>query len=288
MDLNEFSSGYQMIDLPSGRLAYVDHGSGPPALFVHGVSMNSALWRGVIAELSRRHRCIAIDLPCHGRSPARPDRNCSLGRLAESAAELIDTLDAGPVHIVGNDTGGAVCQVLTAARPDLAATLTLTNCDTVGNIPPAAFERTVELARAGRLAKVATRWVDNLDIARSRSNIGAGYQNPNCLTDEVIHHYLDPVMGTHDRAVEFEYFLATALRDDDLVPAEQTLRSSKVPTLLVWGDDDVFFAPEWADHLAGVLPNARQPIYVHGARLFFVDERPDAFVPHVQQFWATT
>jgi pimeloyl-ACP methyl ester carboxylesterase len=288
MRLSEFVGGYREVDLSCGRVAYVEHGAGPSVVFVHGVSVNSALWRGVIGEIASSFRCVAVDLPCHGRSPAWPDRDYSLRRLADLVVELIEALGLGAVHLVGNDTGGAVCQVLAGMHPEAVATLTLTNCDTVGNIPPPAFKQTVELARAGRMATVATRWVDNLDLARLSSNIGGGYCDPSRLSDEMIEHYLGPVMGTTERAVEFEFFLTTALRDEDLVSAEESLRSSTFPAAIVWGRDDIFFGTEWGDHLADVLPGAGEPILVDDARLYFADERPEVLVPHLRDLWGAS
>jgi len=167
MDLDAFTSHYHLRNTRSGQLAYVDIGSGPVVLFVHGVCVNSALWRRVIAAVQHEYRCLAVDLPLHGRSPARADHNYSLATLAQALGDLLDDLDVPVVHLIGNDTGGAICQVFAATQRERLRSLTLTNCDTRDNIPPEPFVRTVELARQGRLAKTATRWVHNLNLVRS-------------------------------------------------------------------------------------------------------------------------
>jgi pimeloyl-ACP methyl ester carboxylesterase len=285
MDLNVFTSHYQVADTRSGQLAYVDMGAGLPVLFVHGVSVNSALWRRVIAAVQNEYRCLAVDLPLHGRSPVRPDHNYSLGTLAQVLRDLLDVLDVPMVHLVGNDTGGAVCQVFAATQRERLRSLTLTNCDTRGNIPPAPFVRTVELARQGRLARAATRWVHDLNLARSERSIGSGYRNRAYLTDAAIRHYLGPVMGTLETAKEFEHFLVTALRDDDLMAIEPRLSELDVPTLIVWAANDIFFDLKWAYQLAQLIPSASPPIVVPDAALYFADERPEALVPHLRAHW---
>jgi pimeloyl-ACP methyl ester carboxylesterase len=285
MDLDAFTSHYQVADTRSGPLAYVDIGAGPPVLFVHGVSVNSALWRRVIAAVQDEYRCLAVDLPLHGRSPARADHDYSLGTLAGMLRDLLDVLDVPAVHLAGNDTGGAVCQIFAATQRERLRSVTLTNCDTRGNIPPEPFVRTVELARQGRFARVATRWVQNLNLARSQQSIGSGYRNSAYLTDAAIRHYLGPVMGTLETAREFEHFLTTALRDDDLIAAESGLSELDVPTLIVWAANDIFFELKWADQLAQLIPGAGDPVVVQDAALYFADERPEALAPHLRRHW---
>ena len=71
MDVNTFLSHRRSVATASGEIACTEFGAGPAALFVHGVGTSGALWRQVIAELSGTTRCIAVDLPAHGASPAR-------------------------------------------------------------------------------------------------------------------------------------------------------------------------------------------------------------------------
>lgn len=226
MDLKDFTARYRTARTPVGEIAYVDIGSGPVVLFVHGVSVNSALWRRVIGTVSAEFRCLAIDLPLHGRSPARSDHNYSLSRLADGLRAFLDTIGVNSVHLVGNDSGGAICQVFAAGNWQRLRSLVLTNSDTRGNIPPPTFARTVELARQGRMAASATRWIGNLELARSNRNIGGGYRDPKHLTDEAIRHFLTPTMGNEVVAREFERFLVMALREEDLIAAEPSSGNS--------------------------------------------------------------
>lgn len=72
MNLAEYDSNRQVAGTKSGPVGYIDAGSGRPALFVHGVGTSGLLWRNVIGALKDERRCIALDLPLHGRTPARP------------------------------------------------------------------------------------------------------------------------------------------------------------------------------------------------------------------------
>src|ERR1700733_6521211 len=109
MDVSTFNAYRRTVDTPAGEIAYTELGSGPAALFVHGLGTSGLLWRHVIEEMGDTSRCIAIDLPAHGATPARADM--SPGALAQSVADLCDTLGLAQVDLVGNDTGGAVAQI---------------------------------------------------------------------------------------------------------------------------------------------------------------------------------
>ena len=152
MDVSTFAAHRRSVTTRGGEIACAEFGDGPAALFVHGLATNGLLWRHVIEQLSGTSRCIAIDLPAHGGTPAR--RDLSVGALAEVVAELCDGLGLGQVDLVANDTGGAISQIFAARHPQRLRSLTLTNCDTDGNFPPPEFAPMVELARQGKLAEL--------------------------------------------------------------------------------------------------------------------------------------
>lgn len=266
----------------SGEVAYVEAGQGRAALFVHGVGTNSHLWRNVIAALSEEpeRRCVAIDLPLHGGSPARQDY--SLPALAEAIEDFCAALDLTGIDLVANDTGGAIAQVFAARHPERLRTFTLTNCDAHDNLPPEEFKATVELAERGELAPLVTSGAA-LEVARA--SLGAGYERPESLSDEDLHIFVDPISRTPERAREFERFLVS-LRAADLLDAEPALRKLDVPTLVVWGTGDEFFEVSWAHWLRDTIPGATEVVELDGAKLFFPDERAADFVPHLRRHWA--
>jgi pimeloyl-ACP methyl ester carboxylesterase len=274
------------ISTPSADLSYVDVGSGPPALFLHGVGTNAYLWAGVIGGLLDMRRCIAVDLPLHGQSPARADQRMTIGAFADVIAELCEGLGLGAVDLVAHDTGGAVAQVLAARHPDYLRTLTLTNCDVHDNVPPEAFAPTVELARAGQIAKTAPALM--ADLAAARATVFAtGYENPEFLTLEVVRAFLEPVLGMPAAAEKFQALLA-ALEPSDLLAAEPALQTLDVPTLIVWGTGDTFFDVKWAYWLRDTIAGAQDVVEVAGAKLFFPHERPDALVAPLRRHWAAS
>jgi pimeloyl-ACP methyl ester carboxylesterase len=284
MQLSEFGAYRHTATTRSGPISYIDIGTGPVALFVHGVATNAYLWRHVIGALTSQRRCIAVDLPLHGRSPVTEEQDLSLAALAAGLDDFCEALGLTGIDLVGNDTGGAVAQIFAARYPQRLATLTLTNCDTADNLPPEAFKPIVELAAAGNLAPSAVAMFSDLEAAAGIS-FGSAYEHLDRIDPDVIRSYLEPCFGTMERARQFERLLVS-LDASDLQAVTPQLRELTVPTLVVWGTGDTFFEVSWAYWLRDTIPGTTRVVTVDGARLFFPEERPMDLVPHLEQHWA--
>ncbi len=286
MDLQEFDSHRRTVDLAGGPVSYVDVGpsGGRTVLFVHGLGTNAYLWSGVIAELSREHRCVAPDWPLHGQTPMPADQDFTLGGLARFVEDFCAAMDLTGIDLVGNDTGGAVCQTFAVAHPERLATFTLTNCDTHDNLPPDGFEQVVEAAQKGLLAPNGPELLARPAIAR-RQSFGGAYEDAGLPDDVTVRAFLEPVLGTVERGREFERLL-TSLSAKDLMALEPKLRELTVPTLIVWGTDDRFFELKWAYWLRDTIAGAREVVEVPGGRLFFPHERPHELVTALRAFWS--
>ena len=291
MQLTELQAHRHSIATRSGEISYIDidpERTGPVVLFVHGIATNAYLWRNVIGALTSQHpsnrRYIAADLPLHGQSPVTAGQDLSVAGLAAGLEDFCDALGLTGINLVANDTGGAIAQIFAARNPQRLASLTLTNCDTEGNLPPEAFKPPVELARAGNLAPTAVALFADLDTA-AKVAFGTGYEHLDQVDPAVIRSYLEPCFGTIERAREFERLLA-ALDAGDLAAVTPQLRELTVPTLMVWGTGDEAFDVSWAYWLRDTIPGTTRVVTVDGARLFFPDERPMDLVPHLEQHWA--
>ena len=111
MDIAEFHASRRFADVKSGRIAYVEQGTGPVALFVHGVPLNGYHWRHVIDRVRHRRRCIAVDLMALGYTEIAPTQDVSFTSQARMLAEVLDVLGMDGVDLVGNDSGGAIAQI---------------------------------------------------------------------------------------------------------------------------------------------------------------------------------
>src|SRR3954462_8718751 len=127
------------IELSAGTVQYVDSGTdGPVVVLLHGLLMDASLWDGVIADLSADHRCIAPTLPFGAhRRPMSADADLSLLGIARLVTEFLDRLDLHDVTLVGNDTGGALVQLLMCDGAARVGRAVLVSCDAFDNFPPA-------------------------------------------------------------------------------------------------------------------------------------------------------
>jgi len=284
MQLSQLNAHRHTAATRFGEISYLDLGAGPTALFVHGIATNAYLWRHVMDALSGQRRCIAIDLPLHGQSPVTAEQDLSLAALAAGLDDFCEVLGLTEIDLVANDTGGAIAQIFAARHPQRLATLTLTDCDTVDNLPPEAFKPTIELAAAGNLAPSAVEMFANLEAA-AQISFASGYEHLDRIDRDVIRSYLQPCFGTIEQARQFERLLVS-LDVADLQAVMPQLRELTVPTLVVWGTGDAFFDVSWAYWLRDTIPGTTRVVTVDGARLFFPEERPMDLVPHLEQHWA--
>ena len=125
------------VRLPAGTILYTDEGTGRPVVFVHGFLTNGKLWQKVVPPLvDAGFRCIVPDWPLGSHTIAMdPDADLSPPALVSLIDEFLATLDLQDVVLVGNDTGGALAQMLAARRPERVGMLVLTPCDAFRNWP---------------------------------------------------------------------------------------------------------------------------------------------------------
>jgi pimeloyl-ACP methyl ester carboxylesterase len=262
-------------------------GDGPIALFVHGIFLSSYLWRHVIDELRTERRCIAIDLVGHGNTTAGDGVAFTMTSQADMVVALLDHLSIKQVDLVGNDTGGGVCQVIAANHPHRLRSLTLTNCDVHDNWPPTALDTVGKLAHDHAIAAVAEMMAADHGLARSADGLGVGYQYPERLSADAIAAYAGPLMADQRRARLIEDFLISP-DVTELTSLQPQLAALQVPTAVIWGDADIFFGSEWAHWLCDVIPGCDSVTWLSGAKLFFPDDRAEDLVPLLTAHWAAS
>jgi pimeloyl-ACP methyl ester carboxylesterase len=284
MDGKKVSPNRRSVQTASGRISYTEQGAGPVALFVHGVLLNRQLWRHQLADLSDIRRCIAVDLLAHGDTEIAPDQDVSVTANAKMLKEFLDALNIDKVDIVGNDSGGAITQIFAALYPERVRSLTLTDCDTHDNWPPEAFKPFLAMAAGGGLRGTLDAMLSDKSVYRSAQALGPAYEHAERLSDDSIENYLRPLVRTEQRTRELQRFLA-AFDNKHTVAIEARLKTLKMPTLIVWGTDDVYFDLKWARWLADNIPGTRRCVELEGARIFFPEERWEEFNKELRGHW---
>jgi pimeloyl-ACP methyl ester carboxylesterase len=284
MNKNKPSPIQRSVQALSGRISYTEQGTGPVALFVHGVLLNGYLWRHQLADLSDIRRCIAVDLLAHGDTEITPDQDVSVTANAKMLKEFLDALNIDQVDLVGNDSGGGIAQIFAALYPERVRSLTLTDCDTHDNWPPEAFKPFLAMAAAGGLRGALDAMLSDKSVYRSPQALGPAYEHPEQLSDDSIEKYLRPLVRSEQRTRDLQRFLA-AFDNKHTLAIEPRLKTLKAPTLIVWGTDDVYFDAKWSHWLAENIPGTRRRVEFKGARIFFPEERWEEFDKELRAHW---
>ena len=275
------------VQTASGRISYLEQGAGPVALFVHGVLLNGHLWRHQLTNMSDIRRCIAVDLLAHGDTEIAPDQDVSVTANAKMLGEFLDALNIDQVDVIGNDSGGGIAQIFSALYPARVRSLTLTDCDTQDNWPPEAFKPFLAMAAGGGLRGTLEAMLSDKSIYRSPQALGPAYEHPEQVSDDIIETYLRPFVRSEQRTRDLQRFLA-AFDNKHTLAIEPQLRTLKVPTLIVWGTDDVYFDVKWSRWLADNIPGTRRRVEFKDARIFFPEERSEEFNKELREHWQVT
>jgi pimeloyl-ACP methyl ester carboxylesterase len=267
------------IGLPQGTIRYREAGSGPPIVFVHGYLVNGRLWDGVVDALADRFRCIAPHWPMGAHPVAmEPDADLTPPGVATIIESFLEALDLEDVTLVGNDSGGAMCQVLVARRPARVGRLVLTNCDTHDNFPPGIFKALPPLAKlpggvtmlAFPFRSVAITRTAFRPFSRTRpsTELLESWARP-ATTDKAIRRDL----GKVTRGMDKKHTLAAAER----------LRGSGFPLLLAWAPGDRFFPISHAERLADEVGGAKL-VRVPDSATFVPFDQPDRLAAEIADF----
>jgi pimeloyl-ACP methyl ester carboxylesterase len=266
-------------------IRYREIGSGPPIVFVHGLLVNADLWRGVASRLSDQYRCIAPDWPLGSHQvpmDGRFDRS-PMG-VAHLIAAFLDALDLREVTLVGNDTGGALTQLVMVHHPERLARAVLTPCDCFDNFLPAVFK---PLQWFGRWPGF---WRLSGGLLRSRTlqrlPLAFGWLTRRPIPEEIVDSYLNP--SRTDPAIRHD--LSAFVRRIDTrvtLAAAERLPAFHKPVLVAWADTDRAFPRSDAERLAAILPDARLEL-ISDSYAFVPEDRPDALADSIRRFLAET
>jgi pimeloyl-ACP methyl ester carboxylesterase len=267
------------IELSQGKIDYRDEGDGPPIVLIHGLLVNARVWERLVPLLSGSARCIVPDLPLGSHPHAlNGSADLSPSGLAGLIAELIERLDLQQVTLVGNDTGGALCQLVVTNHPDRIGRLVLINCDAFEHFPPPPFKLMVKvLGRVpGAVAGLAAGARFG-PVRRGAMSLAPLTIDP--VPDDLLQSWVAPL---RDRGVRRD--LVKVLRGISptyTLEAAEKLPAFKRPVLIAWGTEDKFFPLSEAERLAALFDQARLE-RIERARTFVQLDAPDQLAALIQ------
>jgi len=269
------------IRLDSTTIHYEEQGpaAGRPVVFIHGYAMGAALWRPLSERLRAAGlRCIAPTWPLGAHTePLREP--LTMEDAARIVVELLAALELEDVVLVGNDTGGAIAQIVATTAAERLGSLVLTGCDAFEHFPPPILKPLIAAARssltfAAALAPLRTRF------GRSFAYGQLAHEDIDALAVQ----WSRPALNDGRIREDLRHFTAS-LHRETTVRAAAALPGFAKPALIAWSADDAFFALEDGHRLAAVLPDARFEL-IERARTFSMIDQPDRLGELIRSFVA--
>ena len=264
-------------------LQYLEAGSGPPLLLLHGHEQSATSWRWVIPVLARTHRVLALSLPGHGKSAPAVGGYAPGRDLAPLVADFLDTLGVGSLHVVGNSVGGAVALRMALADPARVRTLTLVDSAGLGReVNPLLALNTLPFI--GELAIMMARMPGG-DMGRTSMSTAMLFAQPSRVPAEFFTE--QHALGRRPGQLEASTAMARALFDTNgqrEVLLDQ-LPTLTMPTLVVWGGCDYVLPPSQAQAAVDRLPHGRLALLADCGHLPHV-ECPDRFATVLSEWLA--
>ncbi|MGB1582528.1 MAG: alpha/beta fold hydrolase [Solirubrobacterales bacterium] len=272
------------VQLPQGTIRYRESGpdreqSARPIVFVHGFLVNGDLWRHVAPLLSSDFRCIVPDWPLGSHElPMPEDADLSPYGVARLVSDFIEALDLEDVVIVGNDSGGAISQILVTNHPQRIGALVLTPCDAFEKFPPFPYNALLAISKIPGAPSVV--WHSMRPkigrLAAFRLLTKTGYD------DEIVKSWIRP--GLQDKSVRRDGVKFAAGVDSKItMETAKKLESLEIPAMMAWARDCTFFKFDLAERLAAAIPDSRI-VEIPDAMTFLPEDQPEALAAAITEF----
>ena len=239
--------------LDHGPIAYSELGEGEPILFVHGLLVDGRLWSGVAERLAGGFRCLVPDWPMGSHKTAlNPGADLTPTGMAATIAAFMDAVGVERATVVGNDSGGAISQILAANHPERVERLVLTNCDTFEHFPPFPFSLMPPIARLPGGISMLSAPFRIRGLARTTYAMLAKHPIPTELADDWVAPTLEDA-GVRRDAGKF----TAGMHKRYTLEAAEKLRGFERPVRFAWAPEDRFFKLADAERLAAIVPDGR-------------------------------
>jgi pimeloyl-ACP methyl ester carboxylesterase len=241
--------------LGQGTIRYRELGSGKPIVLVHGFLTNGDLWRDVAPRLAESFRVIVPDWPLGSHAlPLNPGTDLSPPALARIIADFLAKLELEDVTLVGNDTGGALSQLVAVNHPERLGRLVLTPCDAYENFLPPMFRPLQALARIpGAVFLVAQSLRPR--VAR-RLPFAYGWLTKRPIPDDLSDAWMAPVLSNSEVRREVAAILK-GISNRYTLEASKRFGEFTKPVLIAWAPEDRFFKLRYAERMVSSFPDAR-------------------------------
>jgi pimeloyl-ACP methyl ester carboxylesterase len=283
--LDEFSRQKKYVAVKPWRVAYIDEGSGPPVVLLHGCPFHAFQWRDLIPRLKNERRVLAPDLLGLGDTQVKLTDDYRLPNDVKMIVGFLDVLGIDQADFVAADHGAATLQLLMRDHPDRIRRAVITNAEAYDqwpSEPERPYLRLIVSPWTGPLFRLAlgSTWVQHevFSIAVHRKE---------AFTDEVLNAYTRALIATPERWARLQRFFTWQLdREHNKVTMEavEGLRRFDRPTLILWGKQDTNFGPAIAERMANDIPGVVGVTYLEESAHMPFQEEPDRYADAVRGF----
>ena len=245
--------------LAGGEIHYRTYGpadsEAPPVVFVHGFLVDATLWTDVAVDLAWRGvRSFVPTWPLGShRTPMHPDADLSPRGVARIVIDFLAALDLDGVTLVGNDTGGAICQLVLDTDASRVGRVVLTNCDAFEAFPPKAFSGLFSAGRHPALVAAIAQPMRLRWLRHSPLSYGMLLRRPRDAARTK--GWVEPVVSDPAIRADVARF-CRGMVPGELVEVGGRLNRFDGPTTVLWGRRDRFFTPQLGHRLADAFAAA--------------------------------
>jgi pimeloyl-ACP methyl ester carboxylesterase len=248
-------------------------------VFIHGYAMGRSLWRPVTERLAAHGlSCLAPTWPLGAHTePMDLGADLTMEGIAAMVSEFLEALELEDVVLVGNDTGGAIAQVVAVEHPQRIGALVLTSCDAFEHFPPPILKPLIAAA------KVPPAFAAALQPMRTRFGRKRAYGAlAHADIDHLAAEWIEPALSDGRVRDDLRRFTAS-LRRETTVAAGRRLPEFEKRALVAWSADDEFFPVEDGRRLAAALNGAWFEV-IEDAKTFSMIDQPDVLAELIGGF----
>jgi len=274
----------QTVKIHGHDVRYRMDGAGPAVLLIHGIAGSSSAWRAVMPTLARHYTVIAPDLIGHGHS-AKPIGDYSLGAYASGMRDLLGALGVQRATMVGQSFGGGVAMQISYQHPECCERLVLVDSGGLGR-EVSWILRAMTLPGAEYLMPLLFPSV----VRESGNNISRSLRNRGVRLTRIGEMWT--AYASLTESANRHSFIRTIRSVID--PGGQTVTAmdrlylaARLPTLIVWGDQDTIIPVSHAHAAHEAIPGSRLEI-IEGSGHFPHVEDPERFLDVLVHFLETT
>jgi pimeloyl-ACP methyl ester carboxylesterase len=256
------------------KIAFREEGEGSPVLLIHGIPTNSLMWRDLIPRLAKTRRVIAPDLLNYGQSDKPKSADVSINAQSHILVKVMDALGVPRADIVAHDIGGGIAQLMAVNHPEKIRKLVLMDSVCFDSWPIPEFEPLQKPEAESEMSL-------NGFVSMMREFMPNGVYNKGVMTDELIELYLAPWSSEEGKRAFFRNL--RRLNNEYTQAIADDLKHLPQQSLVIWGDNDAFQKPEYANRLVEAIPNA-ELVWIKEAGHWLIDEKPDEIGERINQF----